>query len=111
MAPPLREPAAAVDKFGQGDLTVRIPTTRPDEIGNLARAFNDMAVRIQTLLTAERRLLQDMSDELRSPLRRLNSAIELARTADDRDAAAARLQKEGNPLGRPVGGAPRGGPA
>jgi two-component system sensor histidine kinase CpxA len=100
---PLRETAAAVDKFGQGDLTVRIPTTRPDEIGNLARAFNDMAVRIQTLLTAERRLLQDISHELRSPLARLNIAIELARTADDRDAAAARLQKEVNRLASLVG--------
>ena len=100
---PLRETAAAVDKFGQGDLTVRIPTTRPDEIGNLARAFNDMAVRIQTLLTAERRLLQDISHELRSPLARLNIAIELARTADDRDAAATRLQKEVNRLASLVG--------
>jgi two-component system sensor histidine kinase CpxA len=53
-----------------------------------------MAGRIETLLTAERRLLQDISHELRSPLARLNIAIELARTAEDRDAAAARLQKE-----------------
>ena len=53
-----------------------------------------MAERIQTLLAAERRLLQDISHELRSPLARLNIAIELARTADDRDGAAQRLQKE-----------------
>lgn len=91
---PLRAVGAAVDRFGQGDLTVRVPTTRRDEIGALARTFNHMAERIQTLLAAERRLLQDISHELRSPLARLNIAIELARTAEDRNAAARRLQKE-----------------
>jgi two-component system sensor histidine kinase CpxA len=100
---PLRDVAAAVDRFGRGDLTVRVSSTRRDEIGNLARAFNHMAVRIQTLLAAERRLLQDISHELRSPLARLDIAIELARTADDRDAAAARLQKEVNRLASLVG--------
>jgi signal transduction histidine kinase len=100
---PLRAVGAAVDRFGRGDLTVRVPTTRRDEIGALAKAFNHMAERIQTLLGAERRLLQDISHELRSPLARLNIAIELARTADDRDAAASRLQKEVNRLASLVG--------
>jgi len=100
---PLRDVAAAVDRFGRGDLAIRVPTARRDEIGNLARTFNEMAGRIQTLLTAERRLLQDISHELRSPLARLNIAIELARTAEDRDAAAVRLQKEVNRLTSLVG--------
>ena len=100
---PLRAVGAAVDRFGRGDLTVRVPTTRRDEIGALAKAFNHMAERIQTLLGAERRLLQDISHELRSPLARLNIAIELARTADDRDAAALRLQKEVDRLTSLVG--------
>jgi signal transduction histidine kinase len=100
---PLRAVAAAVDRFGRGELATRVPSTRRDEIGHLTRAFNEMASRIETLLTAERRLLQDMSHELRSPLARLNIAIELARTADDRDAAAARLQKEVDRLTALVG--------
>ena len=62
-----------------------------------------MAGRIETLLTAERRLLQDISHELRSPLARLNIGIELARTADDRGAAAIRLQKEVDRLTSLVG--------
>jgi two-component system sensor histidine kinase CpxA len=53
-----------------------------------------MADRIQTLVTAERRLLQDISHELRSPLARLSLAAELARTSPDREAAAARVNKE-----------------
>ena len=53
-----------------------------------------MAERIETLVTAERRLLQDVSHELRSPLARMSFAAELIKTAGDRDAAVARLQKE-----------------
>jgi signal transduction histidine kinase len=100
---PLRALAGAVDRFGRGELATRVTSTRRDEIGQLTHAFNEMADRIETLLTAERRLLQDISHELRSPLARLNIAIELARTAPDRDAAAARLQKEVNRLTELVG--------
>jgi two-component system sensor histidine kinase CpxA len=91
---PIRQLAGAVDRFGGGDLATRIPAPRGDEVGDLARAFNRMAERIETLMTAERRLLQDISHELRSPLARLHLAIELARTAADREVALARIQKE-----------------
>jgi len=91
---PIRQLAGAVDRFGGGDLATRIPAPRGDEVGDLARAFNRMAARIETLMTAERRLLQDISHELRSPLARLHLAIELTRTAADREVALARIQKE-----------------
>jgi signal transduction histidine kinase len=100
---PLRHVARAVNQFGHGDLSLRVRVTRRDEIGDLGHAFNDMAERLETLLTAERRLLQDISHELRSPLARLNIAIELARHADDRDAAATRLQREADRLTSLVG--------
>jgi two-component system sensor histidine kinase CpxA len=87
--------AKTADRFGQGDLAARVPATRRhDEVGSLARSFNSMADRIQTLLVAERRLLQDVSHELRSPLARLAFAVELARTAPDRQAAINRLKRE-----------------
>lgn len=91
---PIRQLAGAVDRFGSGDLATRIAAPRGDEVGDLARAFNRMAERIETLMTAERRLLQDISHELRSPLTRLHLAIELARTAADREQAFTRIQKE-----------------
>lgn len=94
LAAPLRTLSQRVDHFGQGDLTVRMGSTRRDEIGDLARSFDRMADRIETLLTAERRLLQDVSHELRSPLARLSFAAELARTGEDREMAAARLRRE-----------------
>jgi two-component system sensor histidine kinase CpxA len=80
-----------------------VDSRRRDEIGNLNRSFDRMAERIATLLTAERRLLQDISHELRSPLARLSFAAELIRTADDRDAAVGRLKKEINRLTNLVG--------
>lgn len=94
IASPLRSLARTVDRFGGGDLSVRVNSTRKDEIGELSRAFDRMAERIGTLVTAERRLLQDISHELRSPLARLSFAAELVRTAGDREAAVARIKKE-----------------
>ena len=94
MASPLRVLAQKVEQFGKGDLAVRMQPRRNDEIGDLGRAFDQMADRIQTLLTAERRLLQDISHELRSPLARLSFATELVPTTGDRDAAVARIRKE-----------------
>ena len=103
IASPLGSLAQAVDRFGRGELSLRVHSRRKDEIGDLARSFDRMAERIETLLTAERRLLQDISHELRSPLARLSFAAELTRTAEDRDAAAARLRKEIDRLASLVG--------
>ena len=104
LASPLRRLANVVDRFGAGELSARVNSTRKDEIGEVSRAFDRMAGRIATLLTAERRLLQDISHELRSPLARLAFAAELARTAPDREAAIERLKKEIARLTDLVGG-------
>jgi signal transduction histidine kinase len=98
LASPLRGLRRVLEKFGRGDLSIRYHLTRRDEIGELAQTFNRMADQITTLLTAERRLLQDVSHELRSPLARLGFAIELAKTSPDREAALARIRKEGDRL-------------
>lgn len=100
---PLRGLTASVDRFGAGDFSVRVGSTRRDEIGELGRSFDRMAERIETLRAAERRLLQDVSHELRTPLARMSFAAELARTAEDREAAVARLKKEINRLTALVG--------
>ncbi len=95
---PLRSLKRAVEKFGRGDLATRTNSTRRDEFGELARTFDQMAGRIETLLTAERRLLLDISHELRSPLARLSVAVELARSGEDREAALNRIEKEADRL-------------
>ena len=100
---PLRTVSNAVDRFGKGDLSARLDCKRNDEIGKLARSFNNMADRIETLLTAERRLLQDVSHELRSPLVRLGFAVELMKHAPDQESAALRVRYEMNRLSFLVG--------
>lgn len=95
---PLRKLQHAVDCFGRGDLTARAESSRRDELGQLVRTFNQMADRIQTLLAAERRLLLDISHELRSPLARLSVAVELARSKSGDEAMLDRIEKEAERL-------------
>jgi signal transduction histidine kinase len=95
---PVRRLRTVLDRFGQGDLSARAAIRRKDELGELAASFNQMADRIQTLLSAERRLLLDISHELRSPLARLGVAVELARSGEDRDHMLDRIQKEADRL-------------
>ncbi|MFN7937048.1 MAG: ATP-binding protein [Bryobacteraceae bacterium] len=94
LAAPVRALAKTMERFGKGDLEARSAIARQDEIGDLARSFNQMAERIASLMAAERRLLQEISHELQSPLARLAVAAKLTRTAEDRETAAARVQKE-----------------
>ncbi len=103
LASPLRQLSEAVERFGQGDLTARVEVKRRDEIGTLGRRYNEMADRIQTLLAAERRLLEDVSHELRSPLARMQFALAAVRSAKDPEASIARLRKEIDRLGELVG--------
>jgi signal transduction histidine kinase len=91
---PLRRIANSIAAFGQGDLSVRVKTDRPDEIGQLGRSFNQMAERLERLIVSERRLLGDISHELRSPLARLKFAVKLARTSPDSKAAIDRIEKD-----------------
>lgn len=83
---PIRKLQAAVRKFAQGDLSVRVAPkigSRQDEIADLGQDFDIMAARIETLMHAHERLLRDVAHELRSPLTRLNVALEIARKQGD----------------------------
>jgi two-component system sensor histidine kinase CpxA len=104
LAAPLRELARVVERFGKGDLSARFQDRRRDEIGAVGTAFNEMADRMEALMRAERRLLQDISHELRSPLARIGFAAALTKTATDREAAANRLKREIARLAELVGG-------
>lgn len=101
---PLRQLRDVVDRFGAGDLTARVGSQRRDEIGQLGRAVDSMAERIAHLVESQRRLLTDLSHELRSPLTRLGLAVELARSSEQRDSALDRIQREADRLNSMVGG-------
>lgn len=103
IAAPLRRLRATVDRFGHGDLSARARSGRRDEIGDLARAFDGMADGIESLRSAERRLLQDVAHELRSPLARLRFAVGLAWDRPDRTDALERIDRDVHRLGELVG--------
>lgn len=82
---PLERLSAASRRLAGGDLGTRIGpplTRRRDEFGRLAADIDEMAARLDDLQTANRRLLRDVSHELRSPLARLRVALEIARNRD-----------------------------
>lgn len=79
---PLEKLRQASRKIAAGELGTRVGlamTDRHDEFGQLATDFDAMASRLQAMQQANQRLLQDVSHELRSPLARLNVALEIAR--------------------------------
>jgi len=68
---------------------------RRDEIADLGRDFDHMAARLQALVEAQKRLLHDVSHELRSPLARLQVAVGLARQQPERlESALERIERE-----------------
>jgi len=103
IASPVRQLSDTMGCFGQGDLSARVEIDRSDEIGRVARRFNVMADRIQALVTAERRLLQDVSHEIRAPLARLRFAAELVKDSTDQEAAVERLTRDIDRLAALVG--------
>jgi signal transduction histidine kinase len=75
---PLDQLAAAARRFGAGDIAARADLTRADEVGDVGRAFDEMAARTAAVLHAQRQLMGDVSHELRTPLARIRVALELA---------------------------------
>ena len=79
---PLDKLRAATRELANDHLATRVDKailSRGDELADLGNDFDRMAERIETLVSAQRRLLSDVSHTLRSPLARLNVALGLAR--------------------------------
>ena len=75
---PLDQLADAARRFGSGDTGARAALHRDDELGDVGRAFDDMAARTAALISSQRQLMGDVSHELRTPLARIRVALELA---------------------------------
>jgi signal transduction histidine kinase len=100
---PLRRLRRTMNRFRRGDLQARVGTRRRDEIGVVSREFDLLAEQIETLVTAERRLLQDVSHELRSPLARLDVAVDLAIKRENRGPLLDRIRRDVTRLSTLVG--------
>jgi signal transduction histidine kinase len=66
-----------VERWGEGELNVRVKEDGNDEVAFLARRFNRAAERVETLVKTHKSLLANASHELRSPLARIRMGLEL----------------------------------
>ncbi len=109
LASPVGKIRVAAQRITAGDLSARVQKNRfprgHDELAKLAGDFDKMADRMEALVTAQNRLLGDVSHELRSPLTRMNLALELARRGDaaKKEAAFARIEREAGRLDELIG--------
>jgi two-component system sensor histidine kinase CpxA len=95
-APVLRLREAS-QHLAAGDLSTRAAAgmeRRRDELGSLVRDFNAMAARIEELVFRQRQLIYDISHELRSPLARLNVALDLGRQRKGDDPAFDHMEQD-----------------
>lgn len=95
---PIRRLRLAAQRMAEGDLSVRVGGKGKDEVAELARDFDVMAERLREMLESQKRLLSDVSHELRSPLARLRVALELLEKNNDRERALQRIGKEADEL-------------
>jgi two-component system sensor histidine kinase BaeS len=66
----------ATARIARGELAIRVPTRRTDEIGDLIRDINSMAEGLERLESARRRWIAEISHELRTPLTVLRGEID-----------------------------------
>ncbi|HEX7306405.1 HAMP domain-containing sensor histidine kinase [Lentzea sp.] len=78
MTRPLRTLTAAAERMQHGD-DARVDISSRSEIGQLARAFNDMAAHRARIDAQRRAMTSDISHELRNPLGTIRSWLEGAR--------------------------------
>lgn len=105
---PLRSLGMAAKSLGTGKLNTRVGRLRghtKDEIAELSDEFDRMAEHLENLVSSKERLLQDISHELRSPLARLNIALELGRNKTNHlaDNEFSRMEKESSRLNELIG--------
>ncbi|MDP8983800.1 MAG: ATP-binding protein [Pseudomonadota bacterium] len=98
VAKPIRSLRGAFEAAAAGDLDRRIAPQlgrRHDELADLGRDFDRMAARLKASMQGQRRLLHDVSHELRSPLARLQAAAGLLRQSPGQpEAMISRIEEE-----------------
>jgi len=103
---PIRALRNAFEAAAAGDLAPRFAHSASggDELNDLGRDFDRMSARLRALMDGQRRLLHDVSHELRSPLARLQAAIGLAHQQPERIATSLeRIERESVRMDRLVG--------
>src|SRR5712664_616456 len=80
IASPIHSIQSTARRVAQGDLKARVPSSvshRYDELAALAKDFDSMVGRLDSLIQTQKKLLNSVSHELRSPLARINLSLAL----------------------------------
>jgi len=104
---PIRQLKSAFAKVAGGNLNERLAPKmdkRNDELADLGRDFDSMTDKLCALMDSQRRLLHDVSHELRSPIARMQAAIGLARVQPEKiPITIDRIEREGVRMDKLVG--------
>ena len=108
LSSPIGKIRRATQQLAEGNLHTRVADQlgrRNDELGKLARDFDEMAERIESLLKSQQRLSRDISHELRSPLARMNVALGIAKQKASPEVSAQleRIESEADRLNQMIG--------
>jgi two-component system OmpR family sensor kinase len=104
---PIRHLRSAFDSVASGKLDVNLNSImggRRDDLADLGRDFDRMTGQLRALIDGQRRLLHDISHELRSPLARLQVAIGLVRQSPEKiESSMVRIERESTRMDQLVG--------
>jgi signal transduction histidine kinase len=97
----VRAVESAARDLAAGRPTTPLPVTSEDELGRLARAFNDMQVKLDLVDRARREFIANASHELRTPIFSLGGFVELMRDEEiDEETRREFLDTMGEQVGR-----------
>ncbi len=104
---PIRHLRTAFESVASGKFNVDLNAImggRRDDLADLGRDFDRMTSQLRALIEGQRRLLHDISHELRSPLARLQVAIGLARQQPEKlESSMVRIERESIRMDQLVG--------
>ncbi|MGD7733045.1 sensor histidine kinase [Propionibacteriaceae bacterium G57] len=87
---PIEQLRKTTTAIGEDDLTTRIPVLTRDDLGGLTASINGMLDRVQRSVDGQRKLLDDVGHELRTPITIVRGHLELVDAADPDDVASTR---------------------
>ena len=74
---PLKKLHKQIQKFAQGDMNTRISYKHDDEIGKIAKSFDDAIVHINQLSTSKNLFMRNMMHELKTPITKGRIVVEM----------------------------------
>ncbi|MBK7821403.1 MAG: HAMP domain-containing protein [Tessaracoccus sp.] len=87
---PMRSMRETVERITETDISQRVPIEGTDDLSALAVTVNGMLDRLETAVTGQRELLDDVGHELRTPLTIVRGHLEIMDATDPEDVASSR---------------------